>query len=104
MRTISLAIVSSAVGVGLALAAASPAGAAPVTTTQMDPTTVKMVCGKHGGMYGPPGPESGGAVCLYPDGAFTSCDLKNNCTHYPAGSRSSVVAPSIRPGSNGAVG
>jgi hypothetical protein len=98
-----LGIATAIVGVGIALAAAFPASAEPVTTTQMDPTTVKMVCGKHGGMYGPPGPESGGAVCLYPDGAFTNCDLKNNCTHYPAGSRPNVTTP-IRPGSNGEVG
>jgi hypothetical protein len=103
MKMITRSIVSSAIGVGLLLAAASPASAAPVTVNQ-DPTTVKMVCDKYGGTYGPPGPESGGAVCLYPDGAFINCDKNNNCTHYPAGSRPNVAPPPVRPGSNGVVG
>jgi hypothetical protein len=100
MKTLSIA--TAAIGIGIALGVASPASAQP-TTTQMDPTTVKMVCGKHGGLYGPPGAESGGAVCLYPDGAFTNCDKNNNCTHYPAASRASTTAP-LEPGSTGQVG
>ncbi len=102
MNTITRSIVSTAIGGGLLLAAASPAYAQPVTT-QMDPSTVKMVCGKHGGLYGPPD-ANGGATCLYPDNAITQCDLKNNCTYYPANSRPNVIPPSVRPGSNGAVG
>jgi hypothetical protein len=97
-----LGIATAVVGIGIALGVASPAAAAPVTVNQ-DPTTVKMVCGKHGGTYGPPDGNGGGAVCLYPDGTFQNCDTKNNCTFYPPGSRPTVTTP-IRPGSNGAVG
>ena len=100
MKTIIHSIITAGIGVGLALAAASPASAEPVTT-QMDPSTVKMVCGKYGGLYGPPD-ANGGATCLFPDGAITQCDKNNNCTHYPAG-KPNVPAP-IKPGSNGAVG
>lgn len=97
----TLGIATCVIGIGLALAAAVPASAAPVTV-QQDPTTVKMVCGKHGGTYGPPDGNGGGAVCLYPDGTFQNCDTKNNCTVYPPSSRTHVTAP-IGQGSSGAV-
>ena len=100
MKSFARVIATAGIGVGIALGAASPATAEPATT-QMDPTTLKMACEKNGGTYGPPGPESGGAVCLYPDGSFTHCDLNYNCTHYPAG-KPNEPAP-LRPGSNGEV-
>jgi hypothetical protein len=97
-----LSVATAILGVGFALAAASPASAAPVTVNQ-DPTTVKMVCGKHGGTYGPPDGNGGGAVCLYPDGTFQNCDVKNNCTLYPPSSRTNVTAPIVQ-GTTGEVG
>ena len=78
--TVRLAAASLMAGLGLVvgLGAATPATAQPVTVSQ-DPTTLKMICGKYGGMYIPPNGTSG-AGCLYPDGTYTHCDLHNNCT------------------------
>lgn len=95
-----LGIATAVVAIGITLGPAPSASAEPVTVSQ-DPTTVKMVCGKYGGVYGPPD-ENGGAVCLLPDGGFIQCDKNNNCTHYPPG-RPNAPMP-IRPGSNGQVG
>jgi hypothetical protein len=88
-----------AVSIGMAAAAASPASAAPMTA-QHPPTTVKMICERYGGTYGPPDGNGGGEVCFYPDGSFTNCTVKNKCTHYPATTRINPGAP-INPGSTG---